>query len=329
MDDQWCQRDEGWAEGNGMTHLVSDSFNQYAAVADASAGIGTTSPNWAFSASWILNSSGRYTGQKCLALPASNNIELLGSQTFVNDSTVVFRCSFIQVSALTGTNQGLSVVLFDGLSAQITLVFRSDGAILILSGGLAGTTIGTYTGAFISNVWTPFEIQVVIHNTAGSVTILTNGNTLTGSPDFQITNVNTRGGSTNNYCNNLQIWTSSGATTIGASNQKIGDVLLFAFLAVRVSLRHLGQGSRRLVQSRSGQLGGAAKIVLAQRAILLAIGVPEAGARALLLPRGEASRRAAIGERPRRVQPVEPARRPHRYRRIGWVGHKHAIAHGR
>jgi hypothetical protein len=115
-----------------------------------------------------------------------------------------------QTSAITGSTNGAWFTLSDGATAQCTVVFRSDGAILLVAGISSGTVLATYTGAITaSSTWYGFEIEVVVSNTAGSMTVRKNGNP---SNDFASpTNLDTAA-TANNYANRLGIGNSSGST---------------------------------------------------------------------------------------------------------------------
>jgi hypothetical protein len=109
--------------------------------------------------------------------------------------------AFRQTATITGTTLGTFLELLDGVTAQCSVVFRSDGALLLTSGGPGGTVLDTYTGAFpVVNTWYAFEIEVVINNTTGSWAVRKNGNT---SNDHVLGGLNTRPTSTNNYANKL------------------------------------------------------------------------------------------------------------------------------
>jgi hypothetical protein len=98
----------------------------------------------------------------------------------------------------------------DGATTQCTVVFRTDGAILLASGAANGTVLATYAGAFpVASTWYAFEFEIVIHPTAGSFTVRKNGNTVA---DFTATSLNTRPTSANAYANKLVIG-SQGALT--------------------------------------------------------------------------------------------------------------------
>jgi hypothetical protein len=135
-----------------------------------------------------------------------------------NESVHHFNVGFQQTAAISGTNTGFYIQLLDGTTNQCAVVFRGDGAILLASGGPTGTVLATYTGAFpAANTWYGFEIEVVVHNTAGSFTVRKNGNP---SNDFSLGSLNTRGGTANNYANKVSL-----GTQINVSNQLVDDFL--------------------------------------------------------------------------------------------------------
>ena len=114
-----------------------------------------------------------------------------------------FVLAFRQTSALTGTFAGFALLLSDGATAQCSVVFRSDGAILLTSGVPTGTTLATYAGAVTAiNTWYSFEFEVVVHNSTGSFKIRKNGNSV---DDHSTTGIDTAGGTANNYANKLTI----------------------------------------------------------------------------------------------------------------------------
>src|SRR5215467_4248687 len=146
-----------------MTYVFGDSFDLYAAAADAAA------------AYWDVNTiaaqytlvAGRFAGGQAISIGAATGaVNILQKTSGVNDAVHHFVLAFRQTAALSGTTLGMYITLFDGATAQCSLVFRSDGAILLTSGGPTGTTLATYTGAVsIVNQWFAFEIEVVINNT--------------------------------------------------------------------------------------------------------------------------------------------------------------------
>jgi hypothetical protein len=194
-----------------MAFSFGDGFDCYAAPADAINGYWDTMPT-----SFTLV-SGRFAGSRALSFSGGLVINLMKSSG-VNDAVHHLVVAVQQVSALSGTTACGNLQLLDGATAQCSVVFRSDGAILLTSGGPTGTTLATYTGAITAiNTWYAFEFEIVINNTAGSFTVRKNGNT---SNDFTLGSLNTRGGTANNYANRLQVGSGSSA----AATQYIDDL---------------------------------------------------------------------------------------------------------
>src|SRR4029077_14699582 len=132
--------------------------------------------------------AGRSSGSR--AIQFGNSGITLIKTSGVNDALHHFVLAFNQSGALTGTTAGTYLELFDGATAQCSVVFRSDGTILLTSGGPAGATLATYTGAFpVFNTWYAFEFEIVINNTTGSFAVRKNGNNVN---DFTATSLNTR-----------------------------------------------------------------------------------------------------------------------------------------
>ncbi len=184
-----------------MAWNFGDGFDLYAASADMVNGY------WD-SATAIgnigLSSPGRFTGSQCVTFNLSNTN--LVKSSGVNDAVHHFAVSFIQTAAITGSTLGFYLQLTDGVTAQCSVVFRSDGAILLTSGASTGTVLDTYTGAFpLTSTWYAFEIEIVVNNTTGSWAVRKNGNTVN---DRSLGSLNTRT-SANNYANKLQIGTAS------------------------------------------------------------------------------------------------------------------------
>jgi hypothetical protein len=189
-----------------------DSFDLYTAPADLVAGywdVGGSQGSLSFP-------PGRFAGGQGLQVFPNNSISKVSGS---NDAVHHFVLAFQQTVALSGTTLGFIIQLADGATNQCCIVFRSDGAILLTSGASTGTILATYAGAITAvGQWFVFEIEVVINNTTGSVTIRKNGNT--GTPDFTATSLNTRN-SANNYANKITI----GAGTTSVSNHLADDFL--------------------------------------------------------------------------------------------------------
>ncbi len=179
-----------------MAWNFGDSFDLYATTADM------LNSYWD---SAVFNTvtfpAGRFAGSQ--ALQWANSPNSLVKSSGVNDAVHHFVLAFKQTQAVSGTTLGANLQLSDGATAQCSIVFRSDGAIVLTSGGPAGTALATYTGAFTAaNVWYAFEFEVKIDGAAGSFAVRKNGNSVN---DFSATALNTRGGTSNNYANRLTL----------------------------------------------------------------------------------------------------------------------------
>ena len=179
-----------------MAWAFGDGFDCYAATADMILGYwdSGTITNFTFTA-------GRFAGSQALVEAASGSNVVKSSGQ--NDAVHHIICAFRQTAAISGTTLGFYVQLIDGATTQCSIVFRSDGAILLTSGIQTGTVLATYTGAFpVANTWYAFEIEVVISNTAGWMKVRRNGNTV---EDFTSALTLDTQLSVNAYANKIQL----------------------------------------------------------------------------------------------------------------------------
>lgn len=194
-----------------MTFIFADSFDPYAAPAD------TINGYWdSGTATGFTLVAGRFTGSQ--ALQNASNTAWLTKASGSNDAVHHIVCAFRQSAAITGSTLGMYIQLLDGATAQCSIVFRSDGAILLTSGGPAGAALATYTGAFpVTATWYAFEFEVVVNSATGSFTVRKNGNP---ANDFTLGSLNTRGGTANNYANKLTLGQNATVTS-----QQVDDLL--------------------------------------------------------------------------------------------------------
>jgi hypothetical protein len=188
-----------------MTFFFGDGFDCYRDITDCG-----TYWDAAFggSVTLALSASGRFTGSRGVTNTTSNNTIYITRTSGVNDAVHHISVAFQQTFALSGTLTGIFCTLYDGTTAQCSIAFRNDGAMLLMSGSL-GATLATYTGAISAvNTWYQFEIEVVINNTTGSISVRRNGNT---TNDFTATGLNTRA-SANNYANKIGIGNGSSSS---------------------------------------------------------------------------------------------------------------------
>lgn len=176
-----------------MAWFFADSFDLYSAPADMYAG------KWDSGFNFSAFVAGRFGGQTARLSATPSATKSSGA----NDPVHHVNCAHRKTSALSGTTAVSYISFLDGATAQCSIVSRSDGAILLTSGGPTGTTLATYAAAVTAqNVWFTFEFEVVIHPTAGSFTVRTQG---AASNSFQATGLNTRGGTANSYANKLTL----------------------------------------------------------------------------------------------------------------------------
>jgi hypothetical protein len=188
-----------------------DGFECYAAPADAIAGY------WDSGTVGFTLVTGRFSGSQAIQ-NAVNNAWLVKTGTGTTDAVHHISCGFQQTAAISGTTLGLYFKLSDGATDQCSVVFRSDGAILLASGLPNGTVLATYTGAVTAaSTWYQFEIEVVISNTVGRFRVRKLGNP---SDDFDSgATLNTRPG-TNAQANKLTVGAQA-----SVSNHLLDDLL--------------------------------------------------------------------------------------------------------
>src|SRR6187549_435696 len=136
--------------------------------------------------------AGRFSGSRGISFSASATPALVKASGVNGDALHHIVVAVYQGSAVTGSTLGFFVQLRDGATAQCSVVFRQDGAILLTSGVHTGTVLATYTGAVTATTtWYAFEIEVFISATAGYMNVRKNGNP---ANDFtSATNLVTRG----------------------------------------------------------------------------------------------------------------------------------------
>jgi len=176
-----------------MAKLFNDGFDHYAATADLAAG------KWSSTTSIALNATTAFGGQS-LATTANNLNNVVAIwETATNETTVFFSIRYRTTNA-TGASITWAMQFTDAGTAQVTIMFMQDFTIVARSGGTGGTVLGTASAATTQNTWDSFQGKIVINNTTGSVELRKNGGT---TPILNLTSVNTRGGTANNYVNRV------------------------------------------------------------------------------------------------------------------------------
>lgn len=182
-----------------MAYLFGDGFDSYATIADAALGYWDGFVNGAIAGL----TTGRFAGSQALRFGSSGGVGSLMKISGVNDAVHHIVVAFMQNVGIAGSTISSYIQLSDGATGQCAIGFRSDGTILLASGNSLGTILATYSGAVTAaNTWFAFEFEIVINNTTGSFKVRKNGNTV---DDHATININTRGGTANNYANRLTV----------------------------------------------------------------------------------------------------------------------------
>lgn len=200
-----------------MAWIVGDSFDYYNGTADVARSVWDSATTAGIN---LVATATRFGGGQKLTNTTTTGM-YLQKTVASNEATLYAALAYYRAGALSGTNVEGYLQYRDGATAQCTVCFQSGGDITLRSGGPTGTVLATYAGAFTQDVWTHFQIRVVIDGAAGSMTIRKNGQT--SDTYASATNLNTRGGTANNYANVVLY----GNNTVVASNTFWIDDLLF------------------------------------------------------------------------------------------------------
>jgi hypothetical protein len=191
-----------------MAYTFGDGFDLYATSADSTGYWDINNTNW-------ILTTGRFAGSRAFQATQVNTTQL-SKNSSANDTVHHVVLAFQQTAAITGSSSYQYFTLSDGATAQCSVVFRSDGAILLMSGVFnSGTTLATYTGAVpLANTWYAFEFEVIVSNTVGGMRVRKNGSASNDYDSFiSVGNLDTAGGTANNYANRLGIGTGSANAT--------------------------------------------------------------------------------------------------------------------
>jgi hypothetical protein len=170
-----------------MAWLFGDSFHHLA--------IGDLSKKWTqvpTTNTSIQSANPRFSGGKYLELTSSSGTI---RKTVANSPTLIAGVAFYTSGV--ASNDLNIITFFDGSSEQISLRIAVGSQTLYVSRN--GTTLATSTIGLNNATWYYIEFKATIHNTAGAYAVRLNGVPVPGIPDA--TNVNTRGGTANNFAN--------------------------------------------------------------------------------------------------------------------------------
>ena len=170
-----------WSDGFDPYGTPTEGQTRYASASIAGLYAGSTT---AFGSGQTIGLTNTPTGLHATYETHSNEVTVYGS---------------VRVIYPTSSNGSiLSLSLQDAGTDQVTLQWLDNTTMQVRSGGISGTILGSISSAFTLNVWDSWQFKVVINNTNGSVEVRKNGSNVAS---LNLTNVNTRGGTANNYSN--------------------------------------------------------------------------------------------------------------------------------
>ena len=183
-----------------MAVIFADSFDPYANTSDMTSANGGP---WGATMNATLGASTTTqfgTGQTC----SMSSTQAATFTSGTNESTVYGSFRIKPTSTGSSTNCAL-FYLNDAGTTQCAIRCNSDGSVQLYSGTISGTLLQTYSSIYTPSNWNSFQFKIVIHPSAGSIEIRVNG-----SPVNSITKTgaNTRGGTSNSYCNGFTIGNS-------------------------------------------------------------------------------------------------------------------------
>lgn len=194
-----------------MAWLFGDSFDFYSLAADM---LGGPAPLWLTASNCSL-AAGRFPGSRG---PVGGSLGgVISGRIWSSNETTVF--AIVAVKSTLAQPAGFS--LFDGATAQCSVTFETNGSITHRRGLTTGTTVATYPGALVANIWTHFQFKMTIDNAAGSFTVRKDGATSDSFAASGFDNQNTA----NNYANSIQVLLS---TAGGAPVPTWDDLLVFS-----------------------------------------------------------------------------------------------------
>ena len=184
-----------------MTRLWGDGFEGYSAGTDLALRYNTY-----VSAALGAEAETAFTSGQC-----AHTIDVTKVfEDATNEATIFFsiRLKFDSPVQIART---FVLEFLDGGTAQCAVKWNAaNNSIVVYSGSaLSGTPIATWTSAFSLNVWDSWQGKVIINSSTGEVTLRKNGSTstyVTGTAmSTTITSANTRGGTGNNYANEVRM----------------------------------------------------------------------------------------------------------------------------
>jgi hypothetical protein len=196
---------------NNMAWLLGDGFDFYQSANDLIAP-GTVWSNATGSYGNIGGGNNTRYLNSGRSATVSNSGQMT-TQPFANSSTIYLNFAYMTDGQNGGGFLPNNGSVFEGIGfqfqdvndVQCTLVFRQQGDMALHSGAINSGSIlanSTIIPTFTNDTWNHFQIKVVFSPTVGSIEVRLNG---ASTPDWIATNLNTRNGTTNNYCNKIKV----------------------------------------------------------------------------------------------------------------------------
>lgn len=180
-----------------MARLWSDSFDFYAST--GSSGDIVTRYDSVTGSNLTLVSGANTAFGIGQALYSTNAASITKTFTTGTNETTIYFSLRVKIGNAAAS---IAFQLLDGSNFQCSAMINGDLSVSARTGSSSGTVLGSTAGVLTLNTWDSYQGKIVIGNTTGSVEIRKNGSS---TPILSLTNVNTRGGSTNNYANRLQV----------------------------------------------------------------------------------------------------------------------------
>lgn len=185
-----------------MARLFADGYDMYSTAADLVLGRWNTFNLSNNNLTLLSGAQTQFNAGQALSLSWIGSSLGAVFDTHTNEATVYFSIRFRKRGTSGPATDGTYLGFVDGAVTQCSILFASDNSIQVFSGDPSGTQLGLVTTAFAINTWDSYQGKVVINNSTGSVEIRKNGSS---SPLISLSSVNTRGGSTNNYVNGINL----------------------------------------------------------------------------------------------------------------------------
>lgn len=207
-----------------MAYVFADGFDSYGTLSDVSSRWPSIAGTASFN-SLVGDTNTPFGTGQAMSLVFYNAVM---TTTWTSADATICGTMRFNMNGCDG-NHGLALNLMDPSSnnGQIALVLRGDGRIELRSGLNSndpmngGTLLATSSAVFSASGWNSIQFKLVISDSVGEAHVRMNGGT---TEVMTKTNINTRGGSTNNFVSRLSIYSSQNYTVSGC--MYIDDIFL-------------------------------------------------------------------------------------------------------